>query len=241
MGGMGNILFQKAYGEYLKREGHEVYYVTNLTEVNFITKILGWRIHDSQAHVLFKGEFLRRASSFELLITVLFAIIPFFNGYSQFVREGFSQAKNQFGYFQSKIVLKKTIPRFLKSNYCFTGLTLVDRKVVHLRAGDTAWAQNSDYEKLYLRGWSFVGNLADLKCLEEKIPLSSSNGANNVIEDFIYLCSSSHIILSNSTYAWWAAHLGPDKKQVYISQFLYDRLGCFVGHEVVSNNSDMIQ
>lgn len=231
MGGLGNILFQHAYGEYLKSHGFEVYYVSNLTEKNLITRMLGFTIHESFVKRIISTDNVIHVNFLSTIVIVALSKPKFLNKYSAFVHGEVSYSRNQFGYHQATNVLDKTIRPYLKGQSLFANHKLNSRRVRHVRAGDTTWHQDNEVFQ-FDKELVLVGSLEDLKLLN--LPIENS-GSGDAFKDFEFLATSRILYTANSTFSWWAAHIGPEEKKIYMSRMLVNQLG----HYLQNKNSTL--
>ena len=105
MGGLGNQLFQINYANYLKKRGIKVNIFNNLCFENFLTKNLGWTIHEYVLDQIIDDEIEKSCE----LIAPAIAKSNYFNQYSNFYKNKTIPkvpARNSFGYFQNPSLMR---------------------------------------------------------------------------------------------------------------------------------------
>lgn len=228
-GGLGNILFQGFIGHLISEKGHNVSFNGFLTKKNIITKLLKWTLHENNFHEELLGttNYTFNIDFFNFIKLIVSKTIKF-NFKSIFIFENEGKIRydstHYFGYFQSSSLIKNNLHTF--RNYCndlrkklkLEEKHLKTQVVVHFRWGDSTWAKKNKiyYEKIleilkteyeghqiYIvtddinKANSFFSLLNDKKILKR-----------NTMEDFKFLCNSSILFVSPSTFSWWASQIG---------------------------------
>jgi len=251
MGGFGNVLFQILAYRVLKKGSAFVGYVSVLTENNFITKLLGWTIHEK----LYEEFILRNEIVEKNIIDTI--IILFFSIFSKVTKTKniiatfyFSDNKfkkpyalNIFGYFQDKYFLEENRDELLEFGKEIHIKYKMNESyiVVHYRMGDSDWARK--YENYY----SEVKRLIKLEHetvlvvtdspKEAKVFFSDCNNvrltdAKNAKEDFRYMVSAKKLYCAPSTFSWWASHSLSVESEVIMPVFLQEKLGIYIENNI---------
>jgi Glycosyl transferase family 11 len=247
MGGLGNTLFQFFFGKVLKDSGIEVNFIDVLVKSNLITRAANWKIHTP----IYKQLFDENLSDHNVLPAILASVLKkldinssrflFYRGIqdiNKIVNNG-----HVFGYFQDPDIFAKNLDSFyLFCDEIYEKLHVNQKieQVVHLRFGDRLndkrWLDNNMmyHEKIreiikkspkittivtdsisHCR--AFIGEGDNIKFSD----------TGDSFDDFLTLCSAESLIISSSTFSWWAAHLNRQCKQVYMPNSLYDELGFY--------------
>lgn len=239
MGGFGNNLFQILAYLKLKNEGYEVLLIDNLIKQNYVTKLLGWKIHNP---TILNSIQTRCFNNFNLYFTLakLFMSKIFKIKTSSLFTNNLTNIEDSvdlFGYFQSKeflesckkefLEINEIIPNTSKSFYSENCLT------IHFRWGDSNWAKlNQEY---YDKIINLAHNYKEIIIVTDDINMAKFkfksidnlkfNISRTVLEDFTILRNSSNLACAPSTFSWWAAQLSSSCKTVYMSKFIFNKLG----------------
>ena len=224
MGGIGNNLFQIFFGYILEKSNNKVYYVENLTKSNWITKFLGWTIHDDTFKFFLDDNKIIQSSNFTILLGLIskkintnFLKVLYFNEINS---ENLYKANNYFGYYQSKFFLEKYEEEF--KDFCskvYINLLSKNFKgsaktVVHFRGGDSLWAkQHAGY---YLGVKKRIEKIENVLIISDDIDAAKNyfgepinftfrrspsplRRFSNDSFSFIYILCSKHFFLVGST------------------------------------------
>lgn len=233
MGGIGNVLFQVNYGMHLQARGYEIRFIVNLTQKNWVTKLLGWTIHPQIYDELISANFVQY--NWTPLIQVK---LRFFSTKSKFYVHGHlpkEPALHSFGYFQDKKLLQNVLVR-LK----VPPLTEIQNNpVIHLRLTDSNYAASNKknvqiLQKLMPRcHFTIVTDSPnEAKQFASDFGLKGSIRHGDAISDFTFLQSAKILILADSTFSWWAAALSDVLTEVWIPNRLYKQLGFLKSFQV---------
>lgn len=228
IGGFGNNLFQINKGFFYQDMGYEVVYKTVLLENSFFTKILGWSNHSSKLTLELLSEFrYERGILFSELLVIFYLLIKkklgFFNMQSfNLQRSG----KVEIGYWQDELILNERFLSFLRSRFVDEVDDFKigsDGVIVHARLGDFAPENRVPLSYYY-------SSISKLDCnkvfLVTDTPSFSfdlqtfltANGwqgnvtvidSGSMLEDFKILSFSHSLVMSNSTFCYWASQLVP--------------------------------
>tara|TARA_X000000950_G_scaffold288894_1_gene408158 strand:+ start:9583 stop:10416 length:834 start_codon:yes stop_codon:yes gene_type:complete len=222
-GGFGNNISQIYFGKYLERKKFKVHYSDLLTNENFLTKFLGWSIHDQTHHNLDlqykKFSFIQTSLILINLIICKLINTSFYNVYFEgknllddIDENNLSKYKFFFGYFQSsKLLRNDLISSFLiEDNY-----ETFNQISVHIRGGDFIESHRLS-ENYYFKTLKLANKFElpikvftndrnySTKILNKvNIPFSFSDGSS--YDDFVEILKSKIIISGNSTFSTWAA------------------------------------
>ncbi|MTB67311.1 hypothetical protein GKR48_10820 [Providencia sp. wls1943] len=222
-GGLGNNLFQIAYGEFLEQSGYEVIFQTVLTKKNMLTKLLGWSIHsnDITEKLLLDKKTLHKANIIDILFLSyhflkkkitkdkFYKTTPSNNSrYFGYAVEGEHLNEKVFSIISNKI--KKYFPHKISNKKTNT--------ILHIRKGD--FSNNCTLTDDY-----YIKAISDLSVQDTIIIVTDepkildhvkkkihsnvelSNG-KSMLDDFFTIFNSKNAIMSNSTYCYWACILG---------------------------------
>ena len=232
-GGLGNQMFQFAFGEYLKSQGISVYYSTI------------WNFVNNKELSLLK--FKLRVRKLNLVSSIIFHFLNKFNFCRMTVKEkipysvqDISMSKFRYyeGCWQNIFYLDRNYLidcfRYKISNPSVNNLmsSLSANSVgIHVRRGD--YVNNSVHEtiglKYFLDAHRFIKSKVkdpnffiisdDINWCKENLNFDNFtfiDFTNNEFEDFEILKNCQHKIISNSTFSWWAAFLGERKGSITI-------------------------
>ena len=237
MGGLGNVLFQLAYAKYLEHQGHKVILIENLLFESSITKALGWTIRPLELPELDEEFFTDKARS---CLPILSAKLPIFNKYSTFYENHkVSVSKNLFGYFQTH-----EHAHFLKLR---NSLNEVQRGIgFHVRLNDSHFAKDVQFymQKVlsYLKPDCEVSVYSDNICAAKKLdwPVSCDivyPETQAPLNDFNNLMGHETLIISDSTFSWWAAVLSEVLRVVVVPKRLSKQIGMPNRYRLMEQNS----
>jgi len=247
MGGLGNTLFQFFFGRVLRSKGFEVSFIETLVKSNFITHTARWKIH-APLYKKFFDEALSDHNVFPVLLALVLKKAEMTHGKYLFYRE-FQDIKiianngHVFGYFQDPEIFLNNLDSFhlfcseisekLKINQSID-------QVAHLRFGDRLndkkWVDSNMifHEKIrkIIKQSSKTTTIITDSVIHCRKFLGECNNlifpdTGDAFEDFIKLCSAESLILSPSTFSWWAAHLNKQCKEVYMPSSLHSELGFY--------------
>ncbi len=226
MGGLGNNLFQLSFAENLKQDGHEIQYNTFLLNENVITQKIGWSIFPTgDLKLLLKGESVEETCS---IIDLIYLIIIFFFNSVGIVDISSPSLKKIFfgraiGYWQRGIdvnrnFLKTVKNTMLKNNGINTKVLETHNNVIHLRLGDfkteDQLTMNYYAEAIALIGetkYTVVTNdrsvITKLRTVISGKDFILAKG-KSVADDFYIMASANKLIMSNSTFCYWASQVG---------------------------------
>lgn len=237
-GGFGNIMFQMLLVERFYKLGYKIDIICVLNKKNWLTKLIGWTIHDDLTRYIFNkypNSTVRtniKACDFFHLIMFCFSklfSITFF-GYTFFKKFNNIQLTNSrhlIGYFQTEKFVNDFSAEIIDISFFFNSQYPFENKYVsivfHFRWGDTAWGRK--YENYYLKVKELIlkeNTLVrivtdDLQKAKEFFgDLNSVEfvSSSNPFEDFLCLLNAETLILAPSTFSWWAANLSVKAKKV---------------------------
>jgi hypothetical protein len=232
-GGFGNNLFQICYGLYLEKKGYKVIYKTFLRQKNFFTRMFSWSIHnDEMIESLLSTKSCDSKIKFSDIIfltyTMLTKKIFRLNFYD--INDNTITNKRYFGYCASGKHLSDSIfqelRELLKSYY---GEYIQNKNSnccsLHIRRGDFSENQRLclDYylnavEKI--EGLDVINLVTDdpsvLHLVKDRFGVRVNISQNsNMKEDFFELFNSKKVVMSNSTFCYWAVVLGDADFAIY--------------------------
>lgn len=235
IGGLGNNLFQLSYGEKLKEEGFNVQYNTFLKEKNIITSTLGWSIHPSDEldNLIVDESVSEKINIIDFLYLLIVFILKAAN-----VVDFQTSCKNKLfwsrgiGYWQNNIplslkLLKNAKKEMINAEPVIDNLNI--EGVLHVRRGDF---QSSDqlsveYYRKALNLFSdkrYTLVTDDKNIVEEfrnefkgeyefQLPVTKT-----LAQDLSIIANSKKLIMSNSTFCYWASQMGQVDTVIYPSQ-----------------------
>jgi len=239
-GGVGNKLFQIAHGKYLCQKGFEVVFVDfSYKESSLVNALLRWTKHKdwlNLENVFTKEKFIYPSLAQELLFIIEYIILRIirkegliFNfdiGYYQSIKGNHSES---IAWVADKI--KKNLN---KKEYS-------SQSIIHFRGKDFTYSEK-EYQIEIIRqvinqekelSFSLVSDDADTfyeKFSDKKIKNLSSNQLN----DFITIMNAKNIILSDSTFAFWALLAGHNSnKKYYIGKKNLYLIDAFMKHVAI--------
>ncbi|MEQ2025037.1 alpha-1,2-fucosyltransferase [Xenorhabdus szentirmaii] len=232
-GGLGNNLFQIAYGEFLTQKGYHICYNSYLTKKNIITKLLGWSIHNNEiTHRLLKDK---NVSDSINLMDIIFLAFSFFNKkitHDNLYNAPESNSKRYFGYALQGCHLRKEVFSILSQDirqlfYDKTCQNEIDT-VLHIRRGDFSkeCALTDSYYIEALKRLKPQGDVIVVTDEPKIIDYVKNNIYKNVklssgksmLDDFFTIFNAKNVIMSNSTYCYWACILGDVERTTYPSK-----------------------
>ena len=228
-GGLGNQLFQYAFGKFLEKE-HNFIISFNINWFNkqskrkfVLDKIfkINNKIIDKENN--FTDKFLNyKTEKFYIsLIKKNFLLLP----------------KNLIGYWQDLYFAKHIKKENFLREFFETSAIVKKEKyyILHFRGGD--FYNSKDHVVLdieyYKKGIDFFRDekiycLSDdnkrLKLLVKELDLEKSIIPNlNELDTFKLICNSNGGIASNSTFCWWGAHISNNKNWVFPKRWLQNK------------------
>lgn len=246
MGGFGNVLFQILVYKIISKNNDSIKYVNVLTEDNFITKLLGWTIHERLYDDFIPKNRIANTGMINSLFILLVSVISKVTHTKNFLATFYSSSnkferpysRNIFGYFQEKDFLERhknellILGQELYKKYKKTDSSIV----VHYRMGDSDWAREHDHY------YNEVKKLVKLETEQVLIATDSPQDAlsffsecknvqltdsKNAMDDFIYMVNAKKLYCAPSTFSWWAAH-SAQNINVVAPVFLFDTLGMYI-------------
>jgi len=241
IGGIGNVLFQINFGYYLQKLGFTVYYDITLLKPNSISKILKWSDHgtlDLMKKIGLDSNIqLVTSSKINLSFLYLSKFLKkrFFNYRYMGIstdKKDIEDIKYFLGYFHTNIEisnklideLQELIQKYLKNNSELTNqLKIVKHsRILHYRGGDYL---KDDFRSISDSFYSYIfkKNIPDYIITNDiqnavnhlnqfsKQEIKVIN-TNNALEDFILMVYANQLIISNSTFSWWASEIGYSNK-----------------------------
>lgn len=246
IGGFGNVLFQLFFLEILKKNNYKVTLIDNLTSKNFLTRIIGWKIHSKIYLNFTMSNVVKSKNLIYSIITILMAKIFYkFNiksnqsfFYNNDYYENIIYSKNIIGYFQNKNFLDDNKIELI--NFCEKLKNNLNQEfshdvVVHYRMSDSSWARISE---------SYYSEIKKLLRKEKSIPLVVTDDIfkaksyfsdlnvnfsknTNPLDDFKLMVFSKKLYCSPSTFSWWASHMLSNEAEVIFPKFLFQNLGFY--------------
>lgn len=254
IGGLGNNLFQLSYGENLKKEGFNVQYNTFLKEKNVFTSILGWTIHPSGDldSLLEDDEVSKNINLIDfsyLLFVYLFKALNLVDFQTSCKNKIFWG--RGIGYWQKYVPLdigfiKKVKKSMLDSVLHFSEFSKAEN-VLHVRRGDFQSADQLSIEyyrnalnrlkekkyTLVTDDKSIIDEFRNVFKNEFDFQLST---AKSLSQDLSIIANSNKLIMSNSTFCYWASQIGEVETVIYPSQLSKRKNWC-----LELNNSNAIK
>jgi hypothetical protein len=237
IGGSGNNYFQMSFAERLKLEGYDITYNTFFTRNNFVTRLLGWKIHPSgEVDRLLKSE--RVVDRLSFIDLIYLGVVIFFSKIGVFDLSSSSRNKVFFGralgYWQKDSYLNLQFLKKLKSFFYSEGfedhlIPFLNSNVIHVRRGDFSILDQLDMEyyqnainTLDVKDFVIVTNddsvLGEFKTfLSPDVCIRLSGGVNQ-LEDFLIMLTARKLVMSNSTFCYWASQIGGVDEVVYPSK-----------------------
>lgn len=230
MGRQGNQMFQYAFGKILEKERNiSVYFICKKSEFR-LEGFDGIRFIDSSSRLLMFVE--RFFCRFNLRYQ------EFHSCMEEVDLNSISNFTYVLGYFQSSKLFEEN-RAFVKSLFNVSSCRLIESNdcVTHIRRGDyltTIFSEiNSNAvvpEEWFMDQLQYVKNEFspdnfqlvgdDPKYLRDfcnKLDLDASALIQSPMEDFVKLMTSKYLIISNSSFAWWAAFLNIHEDVVIIA------------------------
>jgi len=225
-GGFGNNLFQICYGLHLERKGYQVIYKTFLLRKNVFTKILGWSIHSDE---MIESLLIERDCDSNINLTDLFFLASsmmfkkIFKSSRYEIDDKTIKNKRYFGYCVKGEHLSDAIFSELRAQLISLNIEHArehhnDCCCLHLRRGDFTdnHRLSVDY---YLDAVEKIDGLKDINLVTDdptifdlikerfdiKLNISQQSSMKG---DFFELFNSKTVIMSNSTFCYWAVVLG---------------------------------
>lgn len=236
VGGSGNNYFQLSFGEKLKLEGYNVVYNNYLTKKNIFTGFLGWSIHSScEVDQILSDE--KVISHFGILDVIYLFIVFFLSRLNVFDITSSSRNKVFFGralgYWQRGMDLNPSILNRIRKLYSRDSIRVetdsyIGKNVIHMRRGDfkecdqlTFKYYNNAIKKLDCKSYLLVTNDMSIfkefqDTLEPSVIIEKSIGKSEK-EDFLIMMGAKNLIMSNSTFCYWASQVGDVENIVFPS------------------------
>ncbi|CAK7000532.1 alpha-1,2-fucosyltransferase [Providencia rettgeri] len=231
IGGFGNNLFQLNRAFELKENGYDVIINTRLLRKSFISKILKWSIHPSKM-----TEDICTQFRIEKKISLMGYIVLFFiftlKQLKIFDFQDCNKPSRLFGfaigYWQKNVVLNKNLITLLKDKFHneSTYENIKNKVILHARLGDfpPEIRIKDDYyltaiQTLNIKEIILVTDTPDyLKKLKKNLPsdfeITLSAGIS-MLDDFLLMANATNLIISNSTFSYWASQVNPVKNLIY--------------------------
>lgn len=252
-GGIGNVLFQLFYAQIVfKRENAQVEINTTLVSKNFFTKIIGFKIHNNELLERVLSHYRIEQKNIQTTALLLIKLYiskhlrtKIYNGIFYQWNKNISFSKKikvTSGYFQNKSLIdqnREIFNNYVKEIRKLLNLELIsnDGITIHFRGLDARYPEsNLELEKLIKNI-----NSPRIKIITDD-PVSALSvfknytnkdiESNNLMSDFRALCGAQTLICSDSTFSWWAAHIG-EHDQIYMPKRLYDMNGYFGKAELI--------
>lgn len=246
LGGFGNILFQILASRVILKNGKKIKFVNFLTKKNFLTKTIGWTIHQPLYYELVsKNHFVKTHILFAGLIAFIGLISKTFKikfkiatFYDENTRFNHPYAQNIFGYFQNKSFLEEhkdeilTLGRDIRKLYGSKSSNVI----VHYRSGDSTWAKT--YQKYYSKVRKMIQQdskviiVTDSPIDAKSFFLNNNNikisSSKNALDDFKILLSAKKLYCAPSTFSWWAAHALERDVQVVVPIMFRKFMGVYL-------------
>jgi hypothetical protein len=222
-GGLGNNLFQIAYAEYLRQLGYDIRFNTCLIKQNWFTKGLRWTIHKNEiTEKLLKDENVSNKLSVSDLVFLICEFVKKKITKKNYYKIPKTVTKRYFGYAAIGNHLESRIINILsKKIECLFSDKIAKVKedtVLHIRRGDFPLNCSLD-DSYYKNAINMLGVVGTIKLVTDdpkvinyvKANINKNvklSNANNMIDDFFYIFNAKNVIMSNSTYCYWACVLG---------------------------------
>lgn len=252
LGGFGNILFQILASRVIIKNGKKIKFVNVLTEKNFLTRAIGWTIHQplygelvSKKHLVKKHILLAGLIVFVGMISKVFKIkLKMATFYGENTRLNQPYAQNIFGYFQNKIFLQEHKNEILALGRDIRKIYGTDPSsvIVHYRNGDSVWAKKhqnyySKVREMIKKESSNVIVVTDSPIDAKSFFLKNNNieisSSKNALNDFKVLLSAKKLYCAPSTFSWWAAHSLEKEAQIIIPAMFREFMGVYLQKDKV--------
>ena len=248
-GGVGNCLFQLNYCSHLRQKGVEIEVQTFLLTPSWFLKLIGWEFHSGTLDFLhdigaLENVKLSRGNIFDVALLLLakkFHLKEWKYKYiqtSENIEDCIPSAKCITGHPHHGVPVNEAFVKSVQSrlqSYRRKEYSSVEGPVVHIRGGDflkskiKGMALGQKYYaqifKLFQNCTIITNDKTYVGALMKDFPsvTYSFSRASTVLDDFILLTSASELILSNSTFSWWAAELGT-AETIYEPEFYYTHI-----------------
>lgn len=232
-GGLGNNLFQIAYGEFLSKKGYNIQYNLFLTQKNILTTLLGWSIHRNEiTNQLLKDKNVTNKINLIDIIFLIFSFIKKRIANEKLYNISESEEKRYFGYAVQGPHLNKEIFDLLslkiRNSFQNKIKNNVNNTIMHIRRGDFSreYSLTDDYyiqALKYLKPQNNVIVVTDdsniITHVKENIFQNAKlSDGKSMVDDFFTIFNAKNIIMSNSTFCYWACILGNAEKVTYPSK-----------------------
>ena len=250
LGGFGNNLYQLNIAYYLKKKGFDVKINTFLTHKNFLTRFLGWHIHQNINSMLLK-EF-EVDSKFNLLQLLKIFVSrytrkTFYGCYFDLNKSSIVNFYNTdvfCGYWQHKNNLEtdeiSDFKKFLRLEL-LSNTVMNDYCIIHIRGNDLSLSDRLKFQ-YYTEALKKIKHNSAEVCTDDKKYASTVlenipnlkykfSSSRNAFEDWKKLASSSILIGTNSTFCVWAALL--NENTVYLPKSVAKNLPSNISNRII--------
>ena len=249
-GGMGNVLFQINFAENLLSDGHKVAINSSLVTNKYLLKLINWTHHQNTLNNLREicalpaGRYEEQKTPTRLLgFLPLISKLSKFENLKHSCPDDVELLNGVFGYFQNKSELNFKFVQRIKTginDYCIRRnlvLASSDELVIHFRGGDynlnSEFKQPSnffeaqrelfeDFDKITIITNDVDKAVLNYSKLADRSKLTFKSSENS-IDDFCYIASSKNLVISNSTFSWWASELS-EAKIIYQPKVFFPHL-----------------
>lgn len=231
IGGFGNNLFQLNKAQQLIDDGYSVCINTCFLRSSVITKVLGWSVHSTElTQQVLENYIVNDRTRLKDLIAIITLFIKKKIGiYDSQDFNGHTENSTLVGYWQKGVKLNRNFLNVLRKSLSTTSLVYKPLTVVHARLGDfpDSLRLHIDYYVSAIKFLnvnevhlitdtpSFRENLIKrlrLAGVKTEINISESSSAR---DDFELISSANTVVMSNSTFCYWATQLKPVKNVIY--------------------------
>ncbi len=243
IGGFGNNLFQICLGEHLKNNGYNISYCDYFRRKNIFTRKMGWSVHeDPFLDVILDGEISSRRPNYLEVFQIFVIFLLSRSGLFSLRNFKWRDRKLKLfkriliGYWQEGEHLNEVTFSAVKSKleYFFSQSTKENETafseseiVVHYRGGDfpPEWRLSEDYYRLALGCLDLKPVIItnDMDASKNLFPDYSRIIKGDVAQDFRRLYYAKNLVMSNSTFCYWAAALGQSTRIVLPSKLNLSR------------------
>jgi hypothetical protein len=219
-GGLGNLLFQKI-GYSVLEERKNVSVSDFFLKKSLVTQMIGWKIHTNYSDLIFRDTDRVSVLKALLALPLLRINVPHKTNTIAY-----------FSYFQDKSFLRDhvdIIHRVINDFRDSISYIQVESKdlVIHVRGTDSKWS-TSELKRLspgILNGSVPVLVTDDNQKALEIFPQGVFY-EGDVLMSFKVMALSECLVISNSTFSWWAAHM-KTSGEVIMSKEMYEKLGFY--------------
>lgn len=231
IGGFGNHLFQLNKAQELVDEGYSVYINTSFLRSSIITKFLGWSIHSTVLTDLVLQNY-RVSDKFKIkdLIPIITLFIKKKVGiYDSQDFNSHLRGSTLVGYWQKGVKLNSNFLSLLRKSLSEVSFVDTPQTVIHARLGDfpDSLRLHIDYYVNAIKSLnvSEAHLITDTPIFREKLikrlMLSgvmteiNISESSSIEDDFELISSANTVVMSNSTFCYWATQLKPVKNVIY--------------------------